>query len=122
MTVTYGGKNAFPNRYIKSADLAGADVQLTIASVGMETLENHVTGEKTQEWIMRFAEFKDREGTDKPHLFVVGKTKCGQIAMALGEGEMQKWAGKTITLYPTRVRAFGEMTDAIRIRTKDKGK
>lgn len=119
MTVTFEGKNAFPNKYIKCADLGGADVPLTIASVNLETLENHITGEKSQEWIMRFQEFKEREGTDKPHLFVLGKTKCEQIAVALKEAEMQKWDGRKIVLYPTRVRAFGQMTDAIRIRDKE---
>ena len=116
MSVTIDGKTAFPKRYLKAADLGGKDVSLTVASVSIEALRDTRTGGEKDKYIIRFVELADREGSERPHLFVCNETNAGLIAEATGKNEMLQWNGERITLYPTRVKVGREMKDAIRVR------
>jgi len=120
-TVLIDGRPAFPGRYLKAEDLMGRDVHLTIASVRIEALRDprgRTDEDTVDRYIMRFEELSDREGTDHPHLFVLNKTNASAIAAVVHEPEMTKWQGKRITLHPERVKAFGQMVDGIRVRSK----
>ena len=69
---------------------------------------------------------KDRDGKDKTCLILhfVGKTKpmiCNvtnskTIAKLYGTPHVEDWAGKQIAIGTERVKAFGDMHDALRIR------
>lgn len=96
----------FPSKYITAADLNGKPFTLTIKSV---TLEEMVTHENKREKkpVVWFS------GAQKG--FVMNVTNA-RIILALYGDDTDGWTGKRITLYPTQVRAFGEMQDAIRVR------
>lgn len=106
----------FPNRYLKAADLRGKDVTLTVDHVKIEELKR-TDGSSDNKPIVYFAEMVKRQGDDNKVL-VLGKTTAMQIAASHGK-TTEAWHGKKITLYPARVKAFGEMVDAIRIRLPD---
>lgn len=99
---------AFPSEYICAADLQGRDVSITIASVTKEDLQRVGTSERESKWVMRFKE--------RPKKLVMNKTNAKSIARALADSEMNNWAGKRITLYPSRCQAFGKTVDCVRVR------
>lgn len=106
----------FPNRYLKSGDLKGKDVPLTISKVEMEEL-TRTDGNEELKPVVHFAEMENRSGDDKKVL-VLGKTTSRQIASLHGK-RTADWRGKKITLYPTMVKAWGKMVEAIRVLTPD---
>lgn len=96
----------FPSAYLKSVDLDGKDVTLTI-----------------RDWHPRH-KMKTQRGTEqKPALvfektdkiLVLNKTNKDTISAMYGK-EMKDWVGQRITVYPTRVPFQGSTTMAIRIR------
>lgn len=103
----------FPNRYLKAANLQGKDVTLTIKKVQIEELKR-TDGTADRKPIVYFEEMAKRAGDDSKVL-VLGKTTAMQIAASHGK-RTDSWAGKKITLYSARVKAFGTEVDAIRIR------
>lgn len=96
----------FPSKYVKAADLNGKPVTLTIKKLVMEEMLNH-GNEKEVKPVLYFE--KATKG------FVLNRTN-GFIIGALYSVETDNWVGKRITIYPTKVRAFGSMQDAIRVR------
>lgn len=49
---------------------------------------------------------------------ILNKTNCKAIAKAVGSPYMEDWAGKKVSIYISKVKAFGDMVEAIRIREK----
>jgi len=96
----------YPSRYLIAAELQDRDITLTIESVAPEelTMQGGVTETKP---VLRFAKTKK--------LFVLNKTNAYTIAEMYGP-ETDDWAGKRVTLYPTRVPFGPDQVDAIRIR------
>lgn len=47
---------------------------------------------------------------------IVNSTNAKCISKALGTPFVENWVGKSITLYVAKIRAFGEMQDALRVR------
>ena len=85
----------------------GQDVILTIKSIGKEL----VTGQEGREQecvVMRFVE------DVKP--MILNKTNMKAIAKATGSSYIEKWVGHRIQIGTERVSAFGETTDALRVR------
>lgn len=95
----------YPSKYVKAADLNGKTVTLTIAKLVVEELGHG--NEKERKPILYFQ--KATKG------LVLNRTNAMTIAGLYGD-ESDDWAGKRISIYPTRVRAFGAMQDTIRIR------
>jgi hypothetical protein len=86
----------------------GRDVTMTIARAEVEMLKNQ-RGEQ-ERVVLHFKE------TDKG--FVVGnKTNVRQLVKLMGP-ETDNWKGQRIMLYKTKVAAFGQQVDAIRVREK----
>lgn len=93
---------ATESQWLKAADLGNKKHKLTIASV-------------------EIVEFK-KDGTRKAALRFVGrnkgltlnKTNAQLIAKQHGE-DMDTWAGKSITIYPTTTDFGGEQVDCIRV-------
>lgn len=96
----------FPSKYVAAADLNGKTVTLTIKSVTMEEMVTH-ENKKVVKPVVWFE--KATKG------FVMNQTNA-KIIVALYGDETDGWAGKRIAIYPTRVKAFGQMQDCIRVR------
>ena len=96
----------FPSKYVKAADLEGRTVTLTIKTLTVEEMLNHAS-EKERKPVLYF------ERATKG--LVLNRTNAMTIAALYGD-ESDTWPGKRISIYPTRVKAFGQMQDCIRIR------
>lgn len=95
----------FPSKYVKAADLNGKTVTLTIAKLVVEELGHGA--EKERKPVLYFQ--KATKG------LVLNRTNAMTIAGLYGD-ESDDWEGKRISIYPTRIRAFGSMQDTIRVR------
>ena len=51
---------------------------------------------------------------------ILNKTNCKTITKLYNTPYIENWAGKKITMYVKQVKAFGDVTDAVRIRDKVK--
>ena len=51
---------------------------------------------------------------------ILNKTNCKTITKLFNTPYIENWAGKKITMYVKLVKAFGDVTDAVRIREKAK--
>jgi hypothetical protein len=96
----------FPSKYVKAAALNGRTVTLTIKSLAVEDMLNH-SNEKERKPVLYF------ERATKG--LVLNRTN-GMIIAALYGDESDDWTGKRISIYPTRVKAFGTLQDCIRVR------
>lgn len=96
----------FPSKYVAAADLNGKTVPLTIARVTMEEMITH-DNKKVSKPVVWFE--KATKG------LVLNLTNAKIIATLYGD-ETDAWAGERISIYPTRVKAFGVMQDAIRVK------
>lgn len=108
----------YPSLYLGAVDLHGKDVTLTIRRVVVEPLKTD-RGEERKP-VVYFEETKakaDKAGTpDKEKRMVLNKTNAMQIA-ALHGNEVDDWAGKPVTFYPTQAPAFGKIVDCVRVRS-----
>ena len=100
-------KKKFNYNYIGSYSLpVGRDMILTIK----ETKEEDVKDEKGKAKTCFVCYFNESE---KP--MILNKTNCKRIGKLYGEF-IEDWNGKKIQIYATKVNAFGEEVDALRIR------
>jgi len=100
----------YPSKYLKAEDLGDDEPVVTIERVVMETLESKDRGKQEKP----VAYFK---GIEKG--FVFNKTNWALIARQHGD-ESDDWVGKQIVLFVMDVEAFGEMVNAIRVKTPKK--
>lgn len=96
----------FPSKYVRAADLNGKTVTLTIQKCVMEEMMNH-SKEKERKPVLYF-----RNATKG---LVLNRTNGMIIANLYGD-ETDEWVGRKISIYPTKVKAFGELQDAIRVK------
>lgn len=93
----------FPSKFVAAGDLCGQEVVVTMASVKVEDVGT--------------------EGDRKPVLYFVGMTKgmvlnrinSKRISVLYG-AEVEGWAGKSITLYPSETEYGGDTVPCIRVR------
>jgi hypothetical protein len=105
--VTHWKKLTNPN-YIGAYDLQpNQEVKITIKSVGQEMVKG-ADGKEEQCVVARL------EGTVKP--FILNKTNMKIITKVLETPYIEQWAGKSIIIYSAKVKAFGEMVDALRVK------
>jgi hypothetical protein len=95
----------FPSKYVKASDLNGRTVTLTIKELRVEEMGHG--SEKERKAVVYF------ERATKG--LVLNRTNAMIIAGLYGD-ESDDWRGCRITIYPTKVRAFGSMQDCIRVR------
>lgn len=98
--------DVFPSKYVKTADLNGRVVTLTIKGLAIEQMTNH-SNEMERKPVLYFE--KATKG------LVLNRTNAMTIAALYGD-ESDDWVGKRISIYATKVRAFGSMQDAIRVK------
>ena len=87
----------------------GRDIILTIKSVGQEMVMG-ADGSKEQCVVMHFQE------PVKP--FICNKTNLKQITKLLKTPYVEQWAGSKIQIGSEKVKAFGDVVDALRVRGK----
>lgn len=92
---------AFPSNYLKAADLNGRRALVTISHVKMEDIgDDHKP-------VLYF------QGKEKG--MVLNRTNANMITELTGEEETDKWSGKAIVLFSTKVDFQGRRVDAIRV-------
>jgi len=96
----------FPSKYITAADLNGKSFTLTMSGVTLEEMMTH-DNKRVPKPVCWFS--NAQKG------FVMNVTNARIIAALYGD-DTAGWIGRRITLYPTQVRAFGQMQDALRVR------
>jgi hypothetical protein len=105
--VTHWKKLTNPN-YIGSHDLQpGQELKLTIESVSQEMIKG--TDGKEEMAIVALI-----KGAKKP--MILNKTNCKIIAKIHDTPYIEQWSGKDIIIYSAKVKAFGEMVEALRIK------
>jgi len=106
-TVTHWKKLTNPN-YIGAHDLQpGQEVTITIKSVAKEMVKGQ-DGKEEQCVVAKL------DGTQKP--FILNKTNMKIISKVLDTPYIEEWAGRKIIIYAAKVKAFGEMVDALRVK------
>lgn len=88
----------------------GGDKTLTIKQIGEEEMYDAETGGKKKGLVMHFVEL------DLP--MVLNVTNCEAIAEVTGSDKIADWIGRKIIVGTSRIKAFGKMHDAIRIRNQ----
>ena len=96
-----------PN-YIGGWELTDADKTVTITKVDKEKVHDGKGGE-SECCIVHFAECKP---------MVANATNLKRISKLLGSPFIEDWTNKQIVLTTEKVKAFGEMHDAVRVSTK----
>jgi hypothetical protein len=102
---TMKASDFFRGKYLKAADLVGKNQNFTIRKV--ETGE--FTGENGPETkpILQFAEHAQG--------LVLNKTNLGVLTDLFGD-DLEKWAGKTITLFGDQTKFKGRPMATIRVK------
>ena len=95
----------FPSKYVKAGDLGGRPVTVEIERMLVEKIG--VPPKLEDKPVLYF------KGAKKA--MVLNRTNAMTIA-ALYSPETNNWAGNRITLYPTRVSAFGDTHEVIRVK------
>jgi len=84
------------------------ELELTIEKVQKEQVK---TAEGTQECIVAY--FK---GGQKG--MIINKTNAKIITKVVDTPFIEQWVGKSIIIYAAKVRAFGEMVEALRVKNQ----
>lgn len=102
-------KKELPNDYIGAymMPVDGSDIVLTISKVKTEK----VPGSDGSKKDCLVAYFKENV---KP--MILNRTNAKTITKVYNTPFIEQWEGKQIQIYTAKVKAFGEQTDALRIR------
>lgn len=101
-------KNQFNYDYLGAYSLPdGKDIVLTLK----ETKKEMVTGANGQKSECFVAYFHENA---KP--MILNKTNCKTIEKLFNTPNIEEWVNKQIQIGSTRINAFGEMTDCLRVR------
>ena len=102
-------------RFIGSHDFQpNQELKVVFESVSNEMIELF-NGTKNETKSCIVARFK---GAKKPLL--LNNTNCKIIERNLSTPFVEQWAGKSIILYVVKVRAFGSVVDAVRVKSETK--
>jgi hypothetical protein len=106
--VTHWKKLTNPH-YVGSHDLQpNQEIKVTFEKVVKEQVK---TAEGTQECVVGYF-----VGGSKP--MILNKTNMKIITKILETPYIEQWIGKSIILYTAKIRAFGEMVDALRVKAQ----
>ncbi|MEI6190492.1 MAG: hypothetical protein WCP61_08735 [Chitinophagia bacterium] len=97
-------------KYVGSHDLLpGQELQITFDKVVKEMVKN-VDG-KEEMCVVAYM-----KGAHKP--LIMNKTNMKIVTKVLNTPYIEEWIGKSVTIYSAKVKAFGEVVDAIRVKAK----
>lgn len=101
-------RKSFNPHYLGSWDFQdGEEKVVIIKSVEHETVRN-TDGKEEEKLVLHL------EVGIKP--YILNKTNCRTIARLHGTPDINQWPGKGLIMYVSKVPAFGELVDAVRIR------
>lgn len=101
-------KNLFPYEYLGAFNLSeGEELIAEIASIDKEMVTGS-DGSKEALPVLHFAK-------DVPKM-ILNKTNSKNITKALGTAYTDKWVGRSVQIFATKVQSFGQMVEAVRIR------
>lgn len=100
-------KKLAPSNYLGAWDIEN-DTNVTILSITQEKIKPNASAPEEECVVMKLKEF------NKP--MIVNKTNLKAIEKATGSAYIEDWKGRQIILFSTKVRAFGDMVDALRVR------
>jgi len=104
-------KKLTSQNYMGAYDLQpDQEVKVKIESVKQEMVK-FFDGKKVEESDCLVARYV---GAKKP--MILNKTNCKIITRKFGTPYVEEWIGKEIIIYAAKVKAFGEVTDALRIK------
>jgi hypothetical protein len=106
MKVTFKGKPLIPSKYLAAEDLQGKRVPVVIESVHERAKLKTEKGDDDDKPLFRLR--------DKKKGWVLNTTNLESIAEVYGHAA-EEWVGKTVVIYATKVRAFGESWLALRV-------
>lgn len=101
---------AFPSKFLKVADLAGKEINVTIADCHVDA----IGPEKQQRPVLSFIGVKKS--------LVLNQVNSRKIVMLLGSEETDNWQGKKICLVPSQTEYRGEVVPCIRIQAAKNAK
>lgn len=101
-------RTGFSSQFVHAEDLKGREHEVEIESVKLEALQIPRMKEKQKKWVIKFK--------GRPKGMVLNKTNAQAIAKRTGESVVEKWVGKTVTLYPTTDRLGADVVPCIRIK------
>lgn len=93
--------------FLGSWDIVNNELILTIKSIKTENVQSP-DGKTEQLPVMHFVE------NYKP--MILNATNFKNISKALNSNFIEDWTNKKISIYVTSVKAFGQITDALRIK------
>ena len=103
-------KKMVNTNYIGAHDLQpGQELIVTIESISRENVKNQ-DGKEEQCVVMRI------KGAKKP--MILNKTNMRIITKLFGTPYIEDWSGRKVIIYAAKVRAFGEMIEALRIKNQ----
>lgn len=107
--VTHWKKLTNPN-YIGAHDFQpNQELTVTIESILQEPVKN-MDGKEEMCIVAKIS------GAKKP--LILNKTNCKIISKVANTPYIEKWTGVKIILYVAKVKAFGEVVDAIRVKNQ----
>lgn len=107
--VTHWKKLTNPN-YIGSHDLQpGQEVVITLRSIANEMVKGP-DGKEEQCVVAQI------DGARKP--MILNKTNMKIIAKVLDTPYIEEWSGRKVKIYSAKVKAFGELVDALRVKNE----
>lgn len=110
--VTHWKKLTNPH-YVGAHDLQpGQELTVTIETVTNEVVKTF-DGKEVKEETCIVATFK---GAKKP--MILNRTNCKIISNNFSTPYIEDWAGKTITIYAAKVRAFGQTKEGLRVKSQ----
>ena len=89
----------------------GQDLVVQIKSVGQEDVYNPSSNGKESCTVVHFV-----DKSIKP--MILNVTNCKTISKIYDTPYIEQWSGKYISIYIAKVKAFGEVVEALRIRPK----
>jgi hypothetical protein len=95
----------FKSNYLKTADLRGRKIPVTIEDVRIETLGQ---GKDAEDKPVAYFKGKDLG-------FVLNMTNWDTLQELLGSDDSDDWHGKTVLLVPAKTKFGNKMVDCIRI-------
>lgn len=102
----------YPNRFLHADQLKGGKVTLTIERMNIEVLEGEKG--KSAKVIATFAKPQSPALAKMALDLVLPKTN-GECLRRMFGNNPREWAGKRITLFPSKTECMGEIVDCIRI-------
>ena len=108
-TLTHWKKTQNPDYLGAWALQPGQEPVLTITAAGVEKVIG--TDGKKEECLV--IHYKEKFGPGK---MIVNRTNAKAISKVAGSPFLEKWPGTAIQVYSDRVKAFGDVVDALRVR------